>query len=158
MERKTTLSESEINEFYNIIKSNMEQIGVKVTNEDKTIWCSNLREILKDKNYYFYEIVVKNKVEGFVSVILKNGIYKVGEVQLSEKIKHTRVILNIIKYLFSCSELKNAQEIQFTILKQNNMSNKTFTHLGGELIKSNDIKNYYSLSRDAVKKYLEKLK
>ena len=78
--------------------------------------------------------------------------------QLSDKIKLTRAILNIITYLFTCPELATIDKIQFRILKINKMSNKTFKHLGAKLTSSNETGNHYSLSRDSVEQYLNRLK
>lgn len=154
--RKNYLSEYELDMAFNIIKSNMIGLGFEVSEEDKRFWCKNIQDNLQLSNFYFYLVYLNGEIVGFIEFVNKNNSFIISEIQLSDKAKHTKIILEIIKYLLNCEELSKVNDIYFSILKNNKMSNKTFSHLGGEIIDENDKKFKYIISRDKVKSYMDK--
>ncbi len=156
--KKSFLSENELNFAFNIIKDNMTKLGFDVSDKDKEMWCGNIKQNLYKEDFYFYLVYINGKVEGFIEIVNSNGIFIVSEVQLSNQSKGTRAILEIIKFLYNNKEFENVEEFQFSILKHNNMSNKTFAHLGGEIISESERKFRYKISRNNVKQYLNNLK
>ena len=136
----------------------MTKLGFDVSDKDKEMWCGNIKQNLYKEDFYFYLVYINGKVEGFIEIVNSNGIFIVSEVQLSNQSKGTRAILEIIKFLYNNKEFENVEEFQFSILKHNNMSNKTFAHLGGEIISESERKFRYKISRNNVKQYLNNLK
>lgn len=154
--RKLHLNDQELIKAFNIIKSNMEELGVNVSEEDKTNWWKNITDYLNDPTFYFYLVYLNGEIVGFVEIVNKENTCIISEVQLNNKAKHTRIILDIITHLFNCEEFSKVYEMSFYILKQNSMSNKTFSHLGGKIVSENDRKYEYIISRDSVNSYLSK--
>lgn len=155
--KKQALTEEELISLFNILKSNMLALNVDVKREDKKLWSNNLKQNLQNANHSFYIIFYKREIVGFFSTINKENSLYVPEVQLADKVKGSKLILEIIKSIYFSNYLKNIQEINFSILKNNNMSNKTFSHLGGKITAETERKFIYSLSPEDVKNYLIKL-
>lgn len=155
--RKSFLSQDELAKMFEIIKPNMIMLGVPVTQKDYDTWSASLEKHLENHFYYFYIVSVKDITCGFVSLIDNNGKLTLCELQLNEKAKGTRVLINILYYLFNCKELQSFNNIEFSILKQNDMSNKTFSHLGGKLTHQTANKNYYTITRQNINDYFNKL-
>ena len=156
--KKMFLHEDELIKAFEIIKLNMIDLGVKVLDNDKIFWAKTIEDNLNGKDFYFYLVYLNEEIVGFIELIKNNGIFIVCEVQLSNEVKRSKTILKVIKFLFECEELKNENEIQFSILKNNIMSNKTFTHLGGKIILETENKYRYSLLKNKVINYLSKFK
>ena len=156
--KKQHLTDRELKQAFNIIKCNMTNLGFNVSEKNKEVWCNSIKNNIVSSNFYFYLVYLNGEIVGFVELAKLNEIFIVSEVQLADKVKRTKIILNIIKFLFECPELANENEVYFSILKNNNMSNKTFSHLGGEIISENEKKYKYSIKRDLVHKYITKLK
>lgn len=157
MIRKTYLNDHELECAFNIIKTNMINLGFNVSPEDKIIWCENVKNNIQNPNFYFYLVYLNDKIVGFVEIVNMNNHFSVCEVELNENAKHTKVILNIIKYILNCPEFPNVNEMEFSILKHNTISNKTFAHLGGKIIKESDKKYNYIINRSFVNNYLSRL-
>lgn len=154
--KKRELTERELDCAFEIIKLNMLALDVDVKSEDRALWGENLTRNLQNADYGFFLIFLKHEIVGFFSTINKQGSLYVPEVELAEKVKGTKVILEIIKFMYYSNNLKDINEINFSILKNNNMSNKTFSHLGGKIISQTERKFIYSLSPQDVKTYLTK--
>ncbi len=155
--KKDRLTASEIDAAFNILKINMLELNVPATEEDKALWSKSLKQNLQDNNFAFYLIYLRGELVGFVETLSKGNSLNVCEVQLANRVKHTKVILEVIKHLYSLKEAYTAEEVTFSILKNNEMSNKTFSHLGGKIVWQSERKNYYSLSPELVEKYLKTL-
>lgn len=158
MVRKSYIDENELEQSFNIIKSNMIRLGFNVTEKDKITWCDNIKKYLESDDFYFYLVYLNGEIVGFCTVVKENNAFTVSEIQLADKVKRTRIILEIIEYLLKAPELKNENEIYFSILKNNEMSNKTFSHLGGQIISENERKNKYVVKRNSVESYINNLK
>lgn len=156
--KKTNLNENELNNAFEIIKLNMNDLGVKISNNDKEFWAKSIKDYLNGKDFYFYLVYLNKKIVGFIELLKSNGIFVVCEIQLANEVKRSKIILKIIKFLFECEELKHVNEVQFSILKNNVMSNKTFSHLGGKIILETENKFRYSLLKSKALDYLSKLK
>ena len=156
--RKQYLNDYELEQAFNIIKPNMINLGFNVSDKDKEFWCKNIKDNLENSNFYFYLVYLNGEIVGFVEVVDEKDSFIISEVQLADKVKHTKMILEIIKYLLNNSELSNVNEVSFSILKNNTMSNKTFSHLGGKIISENDRKFKYVIKRDLVNSYISKFK
>lgn len=112
---------------------------------------------MKNPNFYFYLVYLNRKIVGFVEVVDEKGSFIISEVQLADKVKHTRIILEIIKYLLDSPKLSNVKEVYFSISKNNDMSNKTFSHLRGKIISENDRTFKYVIKRNLVNTYMSKI-
>lgn len=154
--KKSNLNDDELSNSFEIIKLNMLSLGLKVESEDKDFWCNNLKALLKKDNFCFFLVYMNGEIVGFIELMKNDDIFYISELQLSNKVKRSKTILKIIKFLFESEDLKEAKEVQFSILKNNLMSNKTFTHLGGKIILETEKKYGYSLSKTKAMKYLSK--
>ncbi len=155
--KKQALTKYELNSLFNILKLNMLALNVDVKSEDKEVWSNNLKQNLQNPNHNFYIIFYNQEIVGFFSTINKEKRLYIPEVQLADKVKGTKLILEVVKFIYLSNYLKDIQEINFSILKNNNMSYKTFSHLGGKIIAENERKFNYSLLPEDVKNYLIKL-
>lgn len=155
--RKSYLNDYELEQAFNIIKSNMIKLGFNVTDKDKIIWCNNVKKLLESDDFYFYLVYLNGEIVGFSTVVKENNSFILSEVQLADKVKQTRIILEIIEYLLKAPELKDENKIYFSILKNNDMSNKTFSHLGGQIVSENERKYKYVIQRKSVENYINKL-
>ena len=156
--RKHYLNDYELEQAFNIIKPNMINLGFNVSDNDKAFWCKNIKDNLENSNFYFYLVYLNGEIVGFAEVVYENDSFIISEVQLKDKVKRTKIILEIIKYLLNSLELSNADEAYFSILKNNTMSNKTFSHLGAKIVSENDRKFKYVIKRDCVNSYISKFK
>lgn len=156
--RISELSQNELDLSFEIIKNNMIELGYAVSEKDKEIWCINLKKHFFNNQFYFYLVLLNSEIVGFVELIDNKEYLFLSEIQLSTKVKQTRVLLYILQYLFECEEFKKFDSLYFTILKINKMSNKTFVHLGGELVEELKTKNRYKITREKVANYLKKFK
>ena len=150
------LSEYQLDLCFEIIKDNMIELGYNVTENDGKIWKNNVYTNAQNENNDFIIIYNNGKICGFV-IIEKGEKVFINEVQLSKQVKNTRLILEIIKYIFYYPSYQQFNEIYFNINNQNQMSKKTFTHLGGECVSSSEKSSQYKLTRDKVQQYLQKL-
>lgn len=154
--RKRYLNNDELEQTFNIIKHNMINLGFIVSNKDKASWCDNIKSSLANSNFYFYLVYLNSEIVAFFEVFNEKDTYIISEVQLADKVKRTKIILEIIKYLLNCNELSNVDEVYFSILKNNDISNKTFSHLGGKIVSENERKFKYVIKRDFVNSFISK--
>lgn len=156
--RKHSLADYELEHAFSIIKSNMINLGFNVSKKDKEFWCDNLKNNLEKENFYFYLVYLDGEIVGFIELTNADNSFIVSEIQLDDKVKHTKIILEIIKYLLNSPELAHQNEVYFSILKNNSISNKTFSHLGGEIIFENEKKYKYIIKRELVESFISRLK
>ena len=154
--RKRYLNDYELESAFNIIKLNMINLGYIVSDNDKISWCENIKNNLANSNFYFYLVYLNSEIVGFVEVLNQENSFIISEVQLADKVKRTKIILEIIKYLLNCAELSNVDEVFFSILKINVMSNKTFSHLGGKIVSETERKFKYVIKRGSVNSFISK--
>lgn len=155
--RKHYLHNNELEQIFNIIKLNMINLGFNVSDHDKIFWCKNIENYLENPNFYFYLIYLDGEIVGFIEIVNENNCFIISEIQLNDKVKHTKIILEIIKYLLKCPEFADVNEMNFSILKHNTLSNKTFSHLGGKIVSENDKKYKYTIHRSCIDNYVSKL-
>lgn len=156
MLRKKHLTEEEYKELFAIIKPNMERLNVSVTEKDYSVWVNNLRKLLVNPEYYFYILYLEDSICGLVSLIRNDDKLTLCEIQLNDRVKQTRMIINVLRYLYKAKEFTGDNCVYFSIKKNNSISNHTFTHLGGELIDETDNNYKYKLTREKMGEYLSK--
>lgn len=154
--KKKCLTKTELNSAFDIIKNNMIELGFNVTDEDEVTWKENLNLNIRKSHFLLFLIYNQSKIVGFIELSLLNSIPFLAELQFSASVKRTRIILYVINFLLNLKELKSAKSIEFSILKTNSISNKTFSHLGGKVILDTEKKYKYSITKNAVKQYLSK--
>lgn len=155
--RLTTLDTTKIDIAFNIIKNNMMDMGYNVSTNDKKLWFTSLNNNLQNKDYHFYLIYKNEIIIGFLASIIDNGRLTISEIQLDNKNKHTWVIIYIIKYILNAPEYAKVYELFFNINKNNIMSNKTFSHLGGIIVEERQKSYLYKIKRNDVQNYLKSL-
>lgn len=132
----------------------MQELHFSVSEQDKQIWCNSINNKLKNLMFYFYLIELNQEIVGFVELEKIDDYLFLDEFQLLGKVKHTKVIFGALNYLINDKDLKAYNELYFSILKYNQMSNKTFTHLGTEFVSEDEYKIRYKISREKVEKYI----
>lgn len=156
--KKTFLNQYEIDSAFEIIKLNMIDLGFEVSQQDKEFWCQNIKDNLEKSNFYFYLVYLDGEIVGFMEIVNEKEDFIISEIQLSNKAKRSKIILSIIKYLLDSNELANINKVYFSVLKNNIMSNKTFSHLGGKIIYETDKKFKYVIEKEDVLKYISQFK
>lgn len=156
--KKLSLSSMELDRVYDIISSNMKNIGISVFDEDKLPWCNRLINQLGQKNHYFYIAYLDGKICGFVELSEIDKKLFVSEFELADWCKGTKVIFYIIKALVTCSDLSQFDKIYFKINKTNLLSTKTFSHLGATKYTENEKSTGFVLNRDNLACFINKFK
>ena len=155
--RKTYLSKTEGQLAFKIIKDNMIDLGYNITNSDKKIWLGNLNKNLLNPDFYFYLVYKDGKIVSFVELVKNKDKLTLSEIQINQNNKKTRLLLYIIHSLIANKELLGFDEVFFNINKNNDMSRKTFTHLGGEIVEEHERSCLYKISRKKIENYLSLL-
>ncbi len=150
--RKKSLNENEMSQLFDIVSSNMAQIGFKIKNDDKKIWSENLSELLKSPDFFLYVVYKNSKIAGFVELCVQNNELILSEIELSQNYKNSHILLTILQCLSQEKEFLIYDHVKFHINKNNSKSIKTFTHLGAVPIKEQP--NIYTLSREKLENYL----
>ncbi len=156
-ERKECLTDLEFEKMFQIISSNMQAIGFDVKESDKKTWQDNINKSLKSEDEYYFVIYKDGDLCGYVEVCKINNQLHIPELELANKYKQTRLIYEIIKFLFNYNDFKKYEECYFSINKKNPISFKTFEHLGGVKIRESETKQFYKLLRKDVDDYLKNL-
>lgn len=156
--KKLSLSQMEIDQVYDIISSNMKNIGISVSDADKLTWCNRLLNQLRVQNHYFYIAYLDGNICGFVELSKIDKKLFVSEFELADWCKGTKVIFYIIKVLVTCSDLSQFDKIYFKINKTNLLSTKTFSHLGATKYTENEKSTGFVLNRDDLACFINKFK
>lgn len=147
-----------IENLYEIIKNNMIKIGFEINDKSKDVWINNINKMLLNNNFYLYVIKFNNEVCGFIELIDSNSILIVSEIQLSDKVKGSYLILHILKFLVNNENFKQYNKIRFSINNNNLLSLKTFKHLGAKLCEQRQNNSTYEIERQQIENYLNNLK
>ena len=153
---KHNLDSFELNQACEIVCTNMERLGFEISLKDKTSWKENITKSLQDKNFYFYLIYFDGKICGFAELAISNGKLYVAEIELSDTVKHSRILLRILQYLSTAKEFLDFQEVYFNINNKNEQSIRTFMHLGGVVTEKRERSSLYHLTREQMQNYLKK--
>ena len=155
--RKTYLNKFEIESAFDIVKNNIINLGIDVSEKDREIWISSLNNNLSNKDFYFYLLYNDGKIAGFMEMIKSNGKLTLSEIQLNDSLKRTRILPFLINYILNEKAFSEFDELYFSIKKVNNASNATFSHLGGEIVEDRGKNWLYRISREKVSKYMKKM-
>ena len=153
---KHNLDSFELNQACEIVCTNMQRLGFEISPKDKTSWKENITKSLQDKNFYFYLIYFDGKICGFAELAISNGKLYVAEIELSDTVKHSRILLRILQYLSTAPEFLDFQEVYFNINNNNKQSIQTFMHLGGVVTEKRERSSLYRLTREQMQNYLKK--
>lgn len=156
-EKRDYLTNIELNKLFQILASNMQAIGFSVKDGDKDAWQEGLKQSLMDENEYCFVIYKNGNLCGYIEVNIINNQLHICEVELSNKCKQTRLIYEIIKFLFNYDDFKKYEDCYYSVNKQNPISFKTFEHIGGVKIRESETKMFYKLSRKDIDNYLKNL-
>ena len=156
--RKEKLSDFEIEAMFKIIKNNLIQIGYSVSDGDKKIWISSLKKNLTSKNFFNFIAYKNNQIVGFAQLIIIDNKLTFSDVELSDLVKNSRIILELVDYTFTLKEFASFDEVYFNINNKNQKSINTFSHLGGKVIQKREKSSQYLLKKADVKNYLDKIK
>lgn len=129
------LTESEIEQMYQILSENLQERGVEISNSDKILWLNSLKNDALNSTYIL--CFLDNKLEGFAITQKLKGKVWVSEIEISKKYQRTKVIYYLLKELELHFKASNTKEVYFNINKVNTASLKTFFHLGAILQKEN---------------------
>ncbi len=145
-----------INECYQIISKNMEQLGVEIQEEDKTIFCNNMIEQIEEGKTKCYTLHYAEKIVAFAMIYINDEDFYISEIQISEDFKKTKALIFILNELSKIEEYQKFKTAKFNIRKNNDMSNKTFIHLGAKRTAEREKAFSYQIDIQSVKTYLQK--
>lgn len=151
-----SISQKELVACFQIIKNNLPSEGIILQPGDEKLWKTNFLSNLKKDNFLTVLIFDGPSICGYFTLSLEERLY-LCEIQFNERVKKTRLILKTLLYVFNMKEISNYQQIYFNIKKSNTTSNKTFSHLGGQIVSSSTGSSLYVLERNVVKAYLARL-
>ncbi|MBQ8522571.1 MAG: hypothetical protein IJ458_02765 [Clostridia bacterium] len=151
--RKKYLSTKNFDTLFEIIKNNMLKIGFNIVDEDKNLWINNLKKELLNDNFYLYTIYYNGKICGFIEMIESNNQLIIGEIQFSDIVKGSKLILHTINFILNNKQFNKYDKAYFNINKNNIMSNKTFVHLGAKIILEKEKSFKYEILRSNVQQY-----
>ena len=157
MIRKRTLSQEEYLKLFNIVSKNVMQRGGIVSNKDFNNWKNNINQLLLNEDCYFYILYNNENIVGFVELLRKDNVMHLSEIELCDQVKGTKILFKILSYLVDSKDFEDDELIQFSINKNNDMSNKTFRHLGGKLIDEKPNHYIYTITKSQVINYLNNL-
>lgn len=152
----TNVGQQDLDKTFDIIQNNMQKLDWTVNENDKMLWQDSFKNMLMKQNFSVYFVFKKDELCAFFELEQLGNELILHEIQLNDNVKHTFVLLNILQFLLSNKDFEKYKTIKFSILKNNDMSNKTFTHLGGEKVKETENKFYYLLTREKAEKFLTK--
>ena len=155
--RKKDITSDEVEKFYGIISSNMKAIGLIVNDDLKQLWVTNLLSSIKKENEFYYVIYKDSNIIGYIEVFKDLDKTHISEVELDNKFKQTKLILEIIRFLISNQDFSNEIEFYYSVNKKNSLSFKTFEHLVWEKIGESTNQFKYKINRKKVENYLQKL-
>lgn len=154
---KSSISNIELNNAFEIMKTNLLNLGYTVTEEDKNIWIKNVKSQIKNGKTKWVSIYFNGVLNGFATLFLENNQITMGELQLSDNLKGTRCIIKLIEYLTNHPQFKNFNEIYFSANKKNALANNTYLHLNAKKIGESQIANRYLLTKTEIQNYLSRI-
>lgn len=155
--RKRHLTPKQFEILFDIVSSNMQKIGFQISNDDKLIWIKGLKRHLSDEGFFLYLIYKNGKICGFIELTKSENRLIISEIQFCPAVQHSRLIIYAIMFMLNNKQLITYDVAYFSINKNNNMSKKTFAHLGGEVIDSKEVTLQYKIERNRVQRYVDKL-
>ena len=96
--RKTNLTDEEIDVLFDIIKSNLLDLGYNVSNSDKEVWTKDLKDNIQKQECFLYLVCKEKQIVGFVEIFKKKDRLTLSEIQIDNYNKKTRILLDIINF------------------------------------------------------------
>ena len=158
IEKKDNLSQDELDKVYQITAQNMAGIGLEVNNESKGIFTKAMQQNFQDTNFVFFMFYHHNNICGWGSVYKKVDSLYLSDIELSPSVKGSRLLSFVLASLTKEKEFEMFENFTFYINKKNSMSNKTFSHLGGEIIEEKANGFIYKITRQKLINFLQKLR
>lgn len=155
--RKRHLASKEFDTLFDIISNNMQKLGFHINNNDKLVWINNLKQNLRNDNFYMYLIYFNGEICGFIELVESENDLVVSEIQFNPLVKGSKLILHVINFVLNNPKFTKYTSAKFSINKNNTISNRTFTHLGGEICDEKGNSYTYKIERIKVQKYLDNL-
>lgn len=158
LEKKDNLLKDELEKVYKITAQNMAEIGLDVNDESKEIFTKSMLQNFNDDNFVFFMFYHQNEICGWASVYKKQDCLYLSDIELLPSVKGTRLLAFVLASFAKEKEFFCFDKFTFYINKKNNMSNKTFSHLGGEIIEEKPNGNVYMLTREKLVNFIKKLR
>ena len=152
-----SISKKELAACFQIIKNNLPSEGIILQPGDEKLWKDNFVSNVDKDNFITVLIYRHGSVCGFFTLLMEEKLY-LCEIQFDESVKNTRLILETLLFLFNLDKISNYEKIYFNIKRSNFISNKTFSHLGGQVVSTATGSLQYVLDRSTVQSYLNRLK
>lgn len=158
LEKKTSISQNELEKVYQITSQNMAEIGLEVNDESKEIFTKSMQQNFGDKNFVFFMFYHHSQICGWASVYKKTDNLYLSDIELAPSVKGTRLLAFVLASFAKEKEFASFDKFTFYINKKNTMSNKTFSHLGGEIVEEKPNGFIYMLTREKLVEFTEKLR
>ena len=156
IERIYKISDEELGVYFdNMKKDYREMFGYDI--EGKRGQFVEKRRKLSDNENYFSFRIKNGETVGYVSFLIFEGKLWLYDILLFEKVRGTRVLIDLIKTLAKLPDFDKFDRIYFAVDKRNPKSFKTWNHLGAKMKSSEGSKAEYYLTKEDVKKYLDRI-
>ena len=156
-ERKHTMTHEELSENYEFELPLYRILFNEIPEGLKEKFIGIRSKLFNDPNYFNYKITKQNETCGYISFILFNGQLHLYDIVLNDKYKRSKLLLSILNFVLNEEELKGFNEIHFAVDVRNEISMKTWIHLGATKEIEHDKKPGFVITRQAVEKYLKRV-
>lgn len=156
--RVNILTLEELSEYFEIEKPLYLKIFGSVSSELKDKFIKKRTALFDNPNYYNYKITnSKNQLCGYISFLMFEGKLYLYDITFNNENKRTRLLLETIKFALNIQEFQNFNRLYFAVDNRNDISYKTWLHLGSCLENNDEIKSAYYIEREAVVKYIDNI-
>jgi len=156
-EKKDYLTDKELEEYFEIEKPFYLKIFGEIKEGLKEKFFYKRKSLFHNNDFYNYKITYNKELCGYISFLIYNNKLFLYDITFSNKYKGTRLILETIQFVLQNKELSNFNTLYFAVDNKNDISYKTWNHLGAKLDQSHDIKSSYYIDRKVAEKYITKI-
>ena len=154
--RVNRLTNKELEEYFEIGKSFYLKIFGKVKPTLKETFFRKRKALFDNPNYFNYRITKGNEFCGYVSLLIYENRLYLYDITFHETFKRTRAIIETIKFILFEENFAKFDKLYFAVDNKNDISYKTWLHLGAKIEKEHETKSAYYIERQAVLDYLKR--
>ena len=156
-EIKNELSQRELVEYFNILKSHLIGLyGEKSVETGYKSWYENRSKFSPQK--FFVKMFKDKELLGYAELLIRgdNTLY-FCDIIIKEKSRQTRLVFEFVKFVLNCNQFKGYDEIYMHINRNNEMSLKTWSHFNYQKLEEQNLSNLYKISREDIANYINRL-
>ena len=115
LEKKSTISQQELEKVYKITSQNMAEIGLEVNDESKEVFAKSMQQNFDDKNFVFFMFYNKNEICGWASIYKKQDSLYLSDIELEPSAKGSRLLAFVLASLAKANEFELFENFTFYI-------------------------------------------